>query len=424
MGKKFSGIYRDDDSSQSDRWQVDKWFRGERIRQRGFHSQAEAEDWLTAQLAERRHLLFGKRPRRTFDEAAAKYILDKGAKNLPTDLDVYLLGLVMPYIGHLEIGDVDQDALDAFVAERLREVNVKEGDDPVKGRGVDGKLSAKTINLAISLVGTILNRAADTWKHSKDVYWLERPPRLVKLDLEGKQRPPHPITWREQADLMKHLPRHLKDMTLFCTNTGARDNVVCQLRWSWEIKIPQLGNRSLFIVPPQYVKGGKKRGVIFCNSAAQEVVERCRGKHPEFVFVYRRERIKNLDAAPSMPYRPVGTMNNTGWQAARSAAGLGDLHVHDLRHTFAMRLREGEVQPETRRVLLWHGDSDVTEHYTAAQILEVFDAVEKVAKDAGVWNRTLDMLLRDHRMSSIELEAGDNVGESAPRSTLGEMHER
>ncbi|RYG24337.1 MAG: hypothetical protein EON93_23120 [Burkholderiales bacterium] len=117
-------------------------------------------------------------------------------------------------------------------------------------------------------------------------------------------------------------------------------------------------------------------------------------------------------------------MNNTGWQAARTAAGLGDLHVHDLRHTFAMRLREAEVEPETRRVLLWHGDSDVTDHYTPAQIVEVFEAVEKVAKDAGVWNRTLSMLLRDRRMSAIELEAGDNVGGSTPRPIHGEPNER
>jgi integrase len=29
----------------------------------------------------------------------------------------------------------------------------------------------------------------------------------------------------------------------------------------------------------------------------------------------------------------VESMNNTAWHNARSKAGLGDLHVHDLRHT-------------------------------------------------------------------------------------------
>lgn len=39
-------------------------------------------------------------------------------------------------------------------------------------------------------------------------------------------------------------------------------------------------------------------------------------------------------------------MNNTAWQRARELAGLGDLHVHDLRHTVGMRLRKAGI---TRR---------------------------------------------------------------------------
>ena len=33
-------------------------------------------------------------------------------------------------------------------------------------------------------------------------------------------------------------------------------------------------------------------------------------------------------------------MNNTAWQRARQEAGLAGLHVHDLRHTVGMQLRE------------------------------------------------------------------------------------
>ncbi len=77
-----------------------------------------------------------------------------------------------------------------------------------------------------------------------------------------------------------------------------------------------------------------------CNSVAQSVIDALRGKHEEFVFVYRRERMKNTDLAPTMPYGPIGTMNNTAWQRARREAASADLHVHDLRHTTGMRLRE------------------------------------------------------------------------------------
>jgi integrase len=60
-------------------------------------------------------------------------------------------------------------------------------------------------------------------------------------------------------------------------------------------------------------------------------------------FVYWRERVKNTYLKPKMAYRPSEMMNNTAWQNGRLKAGLGDLHVHDLRHTVGLRLREAEV---------------------------------------------------------------------------------
>jgi integrase len=56
------------------------------------------------------------------------------------------------------------------------------------------------------------------------------------------------------------------------------------------------------------------------------------------------------------------------------AAGLGDLHVHDLRHTVGMRLREAGVSESGRRDVLWHSSGSITDHYTMAQIKELFDA--------------------------------------------------
>jgi hypothetical protein len=49
--------------------------------------------------------------------------------------------------------------------------------------------------------------------------------------------------------------------------------------------------------------------------------------------VWRRERIKSIDTEPTMSFRPVAKMNNTAWHNARTKAGLGDLHVHDLKES-------------------------------------------------------------------------------------------
>ncbi len=114
--------------------------------------------------------------------------------------------------------------------------------------------------------------------------------------------------------------------------------------------------------------------------------------HKTHVFVYRRERVKNVDQAPVMPYRPIAAMSNTAWQNGRKAAGLGDLHVHDLRHTTGMRLREAGVPEGTISDVLWHSTANVTQHYSVAQVVELHEALEKIRDDSGRWNRSLSMI--------------------------------
>ncbi|WP_366558838.1 tyrosine-type recombinase/integrase [Polaromonas sp.] len=191
-------------------------------------------------------------------------------------------------------------------------------------------------------------------------------------------------------------------MSLFILNSGVRDDVACSLRWDWEIKVPELGI-SVFEVPRSNVKGRKLVRVVICNSVSQSVVESVRGQHPEYVFVYRRERVKNTDMPPMMPYRRIQTMNNTAWQRARTAAGLGDLHVHDLRHTVGMRLREAGVSEGTRSDILWHTTTSMTQHYSVAQIVELHAALEKIKDDTGRWNKSLATLRMEQEDAIREL---------------------
>lgn len=380
MGQNTRGIYPEDNGL----WQVDKWKRGTRFRQRGFESFDEAERWLITQLADQREVLVhGQRATYTFDQAAAHYIsLHEQKASLETE--IFMLTSVMPYIGKLELHQVHDGSLAPFQTARLAE-----------GR------AHKTINLALGVVRRILNLAATSWRDESGKTWLEQAPKITLLPLVGHQREPRPITWGEQRTLLPKLPDHLARMSLFTLNTGVRDDVVCSLRWEWEIKVPELGI-SVFEVPREHVKGRKKSRVVICNSVAQSVVEAVRGQHEDYVFVYRRERVKNKDLAPKMPYRPIGTMNNTAWQTARKAAGLGDLHVHDLRHTIGMRLREAGVAESTISDILWHSTKTMTQHYSVAQIVELHQALEKVKDDAGRWNKSLATLKREQAGELVE----------------------
>jgi integrase len=177
-------------------------------------------------------------------------------------------------------------------------------------------------------------------------------------------------------------------MALFDLNTGVRDDVVCSLKWEWEIKVPELGI-SVFEVPRVHVKGRKRSRLVVCNRVAQSIIESVRGEHPEFVFVFRGHGRKEPG--------PIQTMNNTAWQRAREEAGLRDLHVHDLRHTVGMRLREAGVPDSTRADILWHSTASMTHHYSMAQIVEIHDALERIKEDSGRWNKSLATLKLEQR---------------------------
>jgi integrase len=375
MGRKTAGVYAGEEGT----WQVDKWWRGTRFRQRGFSTYAEAESWLIKQLEDKRTVVIhGERPDRTFEQAATHYLLANQDKpSIVTE--TYLLQSLMPHIGTLRLHQIHDGTLAPYVSARLE-----------AGR------KHKTINLALGLVRHILNLAARSWRDESGLTWLEHAPAVTMLPLVGHQRDPRPITWAEQRMLLPALPAHLARMALFALNTGVRDDVVCSLRWDWEIRVPELGV-SVFEVPREHVKGRRRARVVVCNSVAQSVIESVRGMHEEFVFVWRRERVKNVDDSPAMPYRPVQMMNNTAWQNARKKASLGDLHVHDLRHTVGMRLREAAVPEGTIADILWHSKQSMTQHYSVAQIVEIHSALEKIKDDTGRWNKSLAMLRREQQ---------------------------
>jgi integrase len=131
---------------------------------------------------------------------------------------------------------------------------------------------------------------------------------------------------------------HIERMASFAVNTGVRAENVCNLKWDWEQQLPEL-SRSVFIIPASEFKTGRSHMVIL-NDAAQAVIQSMREKHAIYVFPFRGDRIWE--------------MRNNGWKQARERARLPKVRVHDLRHTFGMRLRYAGVSEEDRALLLGH----------------------------------------------------------------------
>ncbi|CAN7257170.1 tyrosine-type recombinase/integrase [Variovorax sp. LjRoot84] len=349
MRTRTKGIQLAGDGSRS----IDKLYRGERIYERlGKVSQDEAEAWLRdrqAAIDAQRENDLRRGDQQLFAAAAQKYLIEcqrRGVRSLETIS--YHVTILLPYIGTMPLSEVCNETMEGFKDDRA--------DDGVKN---------STINRSLEVVRTVMNRAARVWR-SDGKPWLASSPLIEMLDEKEQRRQPYPINWQQQAVLMMLLPSHLREMFLFAVNTGARDDNICRLRWSWERRIPEL-KRSVFVIPAEEFKG-KRPHVLILNDVAWKIVEACRGRHEEFVFVYRRERVKNFDQAPAMAYQPVATMNNTAFQLARKTASLERVRVHDLRHTFGQRLRDAGVSEEDRALLLGHAIEGMPQHYATATI--------------------------------------------------------
>lgn len=93
------------------------------------------------------------------------------------------------------------------------------------------------------------------------------------------------------------------------------------------------------------------------------MVEARRGINPVDVFTYEGH--------------PINRMLTPGWRKARVKAGLPQVRVHDLKHTFGRRLRAAGVSFENRQDLLGHRSGRITTHYSAAELSRLLEAANR-----------------------------------------------
>jgi hypothetical protein len=223
-----------------------------------------------------------------------------------------------------------------------------------------------------------LNLASQVWRDEAGYPWLDVAP-LIPVRRCVHPREPYPLSVGEQQLLFSELAGHLKSMALFKVNTGLREQEVVNLRWAWEVKVPEL-DVSVFVIPRAYVKNTIDRYVVL-NRIARTAIENCRGNHPEFVFTFRGN--------------PVTKFYNSGWKAARRRAaaryegkiglpcpkGFRSIRVHDLKHTWGHRLRGAGVSFEDRQLLLGHKmRAPMTTHYSAAEVGALIEASERACR--------------------------------------------
>jgi integrase len=231
--------------------------------------------------------------------------------------------------------------------------------------------SNATINKKIGTLNHILKMASGFQgqrkvygKQSKNVVWKENGMTLIpeynEIGLLNHKAPKgHRLTGGQERVFLPLLTDHLRDVVVFDLNTGLRCANVRGLRWDWEVKIPGLG--SAFRIPDSEMKAGVPH-MVFLNSVAREIIDRQRGNHPDYVFTRPHEKRSGVVREPYTSY-----LKGTHYREAVRKAGLEHVRgknrhfrFHDLRHTFASRLADMEVQDKTIKTLMGHSTGDIT----------------------------------------------------------------
>jgi integrase len=339
--KTMSGLFK-----RNGIWRIDKQMGGQRIQESCHTSDLqEAQRYFIHRLEEiRQAKIYGIRPKRIFREAAMKFLTENQHKR-SRRMDALTLKGLDPFIGDLPLESVHIGTLQPYIEARRKDT-----------------VSPRTINYGLQVTRRILKLAATEWMDEHGLTWLLHTPAIKLLDERPGKRAPYPLSWEEQDRLFAELPPHLRQMALFAVNTGCRDREICRLRWEWEVRIPELGNMSVFLIPGTWVKNGDDRLVVM-NDQARAIIEEMRGIDPTYVFTYRG--------------KPLHHMNNSAWKKARVRTGLVQVRVHDLRHTFGRRLRSAGVSFEFQQDLLGHRSTRITAHYCAAEVGDLLTAANK-----------------------------------------------
>ena len=156
---------------------------------------------------------------------------------------------------------------------------------------------------------------------------------------------------------------HIKPMVLVKLNTGLRRGEL------FNLKVSDLDlNARLLTVVGDGAKSGQTRQVFLNDTAFQALVSWLnQTQNNELVFPspVTGKRFDNI-------YK--------SWREIRAKAGLPDLRLHDLRHTFGTRLAHNRVDLVTIKELMGHESLDTTARYLHTSDERKMRAVQGLAK--------------------------------------------
>lgn len=261
----------------------------DRAKAEEYHDRLKAELWDLARLK--------RKPRRTWDEAALRWLKEKAHKKSIRD-DVSRIRWFTRHLRGRYLDQVSRDGIDQLISRTL------------------ARRSDRTKDLYVALIRAIFRKAMREWE------WIERMPAFRTYSKANDVRVRF-LTQAQAQTLLDKLPAHQREVVLFALFTGLRQRNILDLTWE-RVDL----DRRIARVEGDRTKNGQALGVPL-NDVALGVLRRQLGKHKTHVFTFRG--------------RPLRNANNRAWRKALEECGIGDFRWHDLRHTWATWLRQNDV---------------------------------------------------------------------------------
>ena len=212
-------------------------------------------------------------------------------------------------LGSLALADIDEPVIDAYKNARLEDAIVRHG-KPIE----NSRVSFSSVNRELAVLRILLRLAK---RHKK----IGSVPEF-NLESEKSRRRQRVATDDEYQALLANMPRHAARALIGLYETSARVNELLRLTWD---------------------RVDEKAGVIrFKAEHVKEKMARVTPISPEFRAVLNELRAeqKALTSIGGHVFtnkgKPIKSVRKQ-FEAARRAAGISDLRLHDLRHTAITR---------------------------------------------------------------------------------------
>ena len=262
-----------------------------------------------------------------------------------------------PVFGEVALSDLTAEAIEDYLAERLR----SGGRVQTKfGLQLRGTVKPATVHREFRILSHILNVAV------KQKSLSDNPCRAVEfpVSVAKSTRKPHYMSASEQAKIEFAAPNYLRNVVVILAEMG--------LRYKKELLSMKKGqvhleNGIVHIADSKTVNG---IGDMPMATAAREAFQRQIEETPGSEYLFPSPK-----RTASKPYL---TNLRKAWAVTLKKAGLPHFALYEVRHTFATRLSAGGVADHVVTQMLRQGHAEVFKLYSQAKLGMMREALAKL----------------------------------------------